>query len=111
MTPELTLDETIRRLRDADRQIAELSALRAFLRAQLEQYVAEGGGALAVPGMRAQLYPPSLQHRYDLRQIDSVVLQLLATGDIDLMQWARQISAARQSTQRQAWLKITWEDA
>jgi hypothetical protein len=106
----MTLDETINRLKDTDRQIAELSRLRTYLRTTLQHYVEQGGGQLTTAGMKATILPGSPSIKYDTRAIDEVVMQLIATGDIDMLTFARQISAARQSTARQSYLRITWEE-
>lgn len=106
----LTLEETITRLKDVERQIAELSRLRHYLRKTLEHYVEQGGGQLTTAGMKAMILCGNPAIKYETRAIDEVVMQLISTGDIDMLAFARQISAARQTTTRGTYLRIIWEE-
>lgn len=106
----MTLEETITRLRSTERQIAEMSHLRQYLRKTLQHYVEQGGGQLTTSGMKAMILPGTPAVKYDARVIDEVIMSLVATGDIDMLTFARQLSAARQVTPRPSHMRVTWEE-
>lgn len=103
--------ELVMELQRLERQLAELESRKTALRLELENRTRELGGTAQIAGV-AQLYvmPPSQSHRYDAKALSSLIADMVATGDIDLIDWARKIAQARQTTERAGWLRVSWVD-
>lgn len=109
MTDKLTIDELLSDLAALDAHLARLGDERAAMRAQVETYVRAAGSAYVSPMAKAAIVPASTGASYDTRAVDSIIAAMVATGDIDLHDWARQLGMARKLVQRAESLRITWQ--
>lgn len=96
-------------LRQVETQLAQLEARKAQLRADLENRTRELGGSATLAGVAQLVMVPAAQsQRYDNKQVAQIIADMVATGDIDLIDWARRIAQARQFTERSEHLRIIW---
>ena len=96
-------------LRQVETQLAQLQARQFRLRAELETRTRELGGTAAIAGVAQLVIVPATQsQRYDNKALAQIIADMVATGDIDLIDWARRIAQARQFTERSEHLRIVW---
>lgn len=96
-------------LRQVEHQLAQLESRKDALRAELETRTRELGGSAALAGVAQLVIVPAAQsQRYDNKALAQIIADMVATGDIDLIDWARRIAQARQFTERNEYLRIVW---
>lgn len=96
-------------LRQVESQLAQLQERQFRLRADLETRTRELGGSAAIAGVAQLVIVPAAQsQRYDNKAVAQIIADMVATGDIDLIDWARRIAQARQFTERAEHLRIVW---
>lgn len=101
--------DLVRDLQTIERQMTALEARKAQLRTELEQRTRELGGTADVAGVaELRIVPTAQSQRYDNKAIAQIIADMVATGDIDLIDWARRIAQARQFTERGEYLRISW---
>lgn len=104
----MTIDELLIDLRSIDQRITQLGDERNALRSQVQLHVAALGGRFDTGYAKAAIMPATTHSSYDARALDSIVAAMVATGDMDLIEWARQIATARRVTTRSGSLRVTW---
>lgn len=101
--------DLVRDLQTIERQMLALEARKTQLRIELENRTRELGGVANLAGVaELRIMPATQMMRYDTKALNNVIADMVATGDIDLMEWARRIGAARQTSQRASGLRISW---
>lgn len=101
--------DLVRDLQTIERQMQALEARKAQLRLELENRTRELGGVANLEGVaELRIMPAAQLTRYDTKALNTLIADMVATGDIDLMEWARRIGAARQTSERASGLRIVW---
>jgi hypothetical protein len=96
-------------LGEVESDLEPLEAERKALRAQIEPIVLRLGGKASAAGFAHTITAPALTVNYDARLLDTIMAELMATGDVELMSIGARLAQARKTATRAGSLRISKE--